>query len=415
MKNQRIVITGLGAITAIGDTLDETWNSLMLKKSGINQIQAFDTTGFPCKIAAEIKNFDINRIADLKQRKRLDRSAMFALSAAAEAIEASGILNSISNSARVGVFWASGNGGITTADAGSIEFGKTGKLNSFGPFFQSNVLIDSAASRISQKFGFKGPNLTIVSACSSGNSALITAQAYIQTGLCDVAIVGGSEAAISQSVVAGFSVMKALSTKNGDPENACAPFSASRNGFVIGEGAAAMILEKESDALERGALIKSYFKGGFTSNDAGHITSPDTSGAGAAYCIREALRDAEIQSHEVDAIYSHGTSTLLGDLSEYKSYVGVFKDSLRYIPVVASKSMTGHLLGASAALESVLSIEMLSRQVIIPHRFAGRMDDSMQNPPLFLPEVGVEIKLRNVLNHASGFGGQHASTVFSID
>lgn len=413
MSAEKIVITGTGALCAVGDSLNATWNSLLNKKSGIRNISAFDASKLSCNIAAEIIDFDLERAGDFKQRKRLDRSAMFALAVAEEAIENSGLLSHINDSSRIGVFWASGNGGITTADAGTMNFGMSKNQNAFNPFFQSNVLIDTAASRIAQKFGLKGPNITTVSACASGNTALITAQAYMLAGWCDVALVGGSEAAISPSVVGGFSSMKVLSTRNNEPHLAGIPFSSSRDGFVIGEGAAAMILEKESFAQSRNAKAKAYFKGGVNSNDGGHITSPDNEGKGASTCISQAIQLLGLVPDDIDAVYAHGTSTILGDASEYLAYKSVFGESLKYIPIASTKGMTGHLLGASASLEAVLSVEMIYQKTILPINHNYLPDKKMLDPSLFLFEKGIEMELKHVMNHSSGFGGQHSTTIFS--
>jgi 3-oxoacyl-[acyl-carrier-protein] synthase II len=407
-----IVITGTGAVSAIGETLYETWNSLLNRKSGIQKISSFDASVFPCQIAAEVLNFDANRVGNAYQRKRLDKNSMLALAAVEEAIIQSNILNSSISAERIGVFWASGNGGIRTADSGMIEYTNHPDRKAFSPFFQSNVLIDTAGSRIAQKFYLRGPNITTVSACASGNSALLTAMAYIKAGICDAAIVGGSEAAVSPSVIGGFSSMKALSRNNENPENACRPFADTRDGFVIGEGSAAIVLEKISDTQKRDINPKCMLKAVANANDAGHITNMDEFGQGAARCMRLVLQNANLNADQIDAYSAHGTSTKQGDLSEYRSLQSVFSEHLKYLPIIASKSMTGHLLGASSALEAVLCIEMIHQQILIPN-LSANADENMNSPELFMPYASVNSSLKHIMNHASGFGGQHATSIFS--
>ena len=412
MNADSIIITGTGAVSSIGETLAQTWDSLLLKRCGIQKIKNWDASNFGCQIAAEVINFDQKRAGNFQQLKRLDKSAMLAIAAAEEAISQSGILNSNIASNRIGVFWASGNGGIQTYDAGMIYYGQHPARKAFSPFFQSNVLVDTAGARISQRFHLKGPNITTVSACASGNSALLTAMLYIKSGLCDAAIVGGSEAAVTPSVIGGFSAMKALSSNNENPNLACRPFSATRDGFVVGEGSAAMVLERLDNASKRNFTPKAILAGASNANDAGHITGADETGKGAADCMNLALKYANLNAEEIDAYSAHGTSTKQGDLSEYNSLKFCFSDYLKYLPIVASKSMTGHLLGASSALEAVLSIEMLYQQKIIPNlEFSADVD--IKEPELFLPQAGIEMHLKHVMNHASGFGGQHATSIFS--
>jgi len=407
-----IIITGTGAVSSIGETLAQTWDALLLKKCGIQQIVNWDASNFACQIAAEVIQFDQKRAGNHQQIKRLDKSAMLAIAAAEEAISQSGILHSTIASNRIGVFWASGNGGIQTSDAAMIYFAQNPTRKAFSPFFQSNVLVDTAGARISQRFHFKGPNITTVSACASGNSALLTAMLYIKAGLCDAAIVGGSEAAVTPSVIGGFSAMKALSTNNENPHLACRPFSSTRDGFVVGEGSAAMVLERFDHVSKRDAIAKAVLAGASNANDAGHITAADETGKGATDCINLALDYAGLNAENIDVYVAHGTSTKQGDLSEYKSLNACFSDHLKYLPIVASKSMTGHLLGASSALEAVLSIEMLYRQKTIPN-LESSSDNEMQEPELFLPYAHFDLPIKHIMNHASGFGGQHATSIFS--
>lgn len=412
MSNGKILVTGCGAITALGDNLNRTWDSLINKKSGISLITSCDVNPFSCRIAAEIKNLKTEIIGSSKELKRHSRSAILAITAAAEAIESSKILYHLKDSSRVGVFWASGNGGISSLDHALIEFARASSKHAFNPFFQSNVLTDSAGARISAKFGFTGPNMTIVSACSSGNVALHVASLYLKAGIIDYAIVGGCEAPITPSVIGGFSSMHALSTKNNNPELACNPFAENRNGFVIGEGAAAMVLEFERTAVSRKSQPKAYFSGAAQSNEANHITLPSENGIPAAETIKKAIQNAGIEPHRIDLISAHGTGTKLGDASEYNAYREVFGENLKYIPVTATKSMTGHLLGASSTLEAVLCIEMLNKQTILPGLNTHPLDKEFLNPRLFIPELAVEMKLGYALNHSSGFGGQNASVIF---
>lgn len=412
MSKGKILVSGCGAITALGDNLHNTWNALINKKSGINLITSFDVNPFSCRIAAEIKNLKTEIIGGSKELKRYSRSAILAIKAAAEAIDNSNLLYKLKDSSKVGVFWASGNGGISSLDQALIEFGNTYSKHAFNPFFQSNVLTDSAGARISAKFGFTGPNMTIVSACSSGNAALHVASLYLKAGIIDYAIVGGCEAPITPSVIGGFSSMHALSTNNDKPELACSPFAESRNGFVIGEGAAAMVLEFEKTAGSRNIQPKAYFSGAAQSNEAGHITLPSENGIPAAETIKNVLQLAGIEPHQIDVISAHGTGTKLGDASEYNAYREVFGENLKYIPISATKSMTGHLLGASSSLEAVLCVEMLNKQIALPGMNNHPLDKEFLNPALFIPELAVEMKLNYALNHSSGFGGQNASAIF---
>ncbi len=414
MELKRVVVTGIGALTPIGNNLQDYWKNLVMGVSGAAPITHFDTSEFKTKFACELKNFDAAEYLDRRELRRLDEFSQYAIIAADEAIKDAGLFENDSiNKDRFGVIWSSGIGGINVFQQEIGGFFTGNGTPRFNPFFIPKMIIDIAPGHISMRHGLRGPNFSVVSACASSTNGMIDAFNYIRLGMADIFVTGGSEAAISPSVVGGFSSMKVLSTKNEEPQSSGVPFSSQRDGFVIGEGSAAMVLEKESYALKRNAPAKAYFIGGFHANDAGHITSPEADGKGAATCILNAAMHAGIEMDEIDAYYSHGTSTILGDISEYNALKQLFGEDLKYLPIIATKGATGHLLGASASIEAVLSVEMIARQMILPCHANYIPDEKMLFPSLFLFEKASLLELRNVLNHASGFGGQHASTIFS--
>lgn len=410
--NSGISVTGVGAVTAQGMDLKRIFNSLLANRTGISRIKSFNTDSFPVGLAAEVDLSDWMKTQSPRKLARLDPSAMMALIASEEAMRQSMLLEAGIPTKRIGLFWASGNGGIRSLDKGWAEIQNSRNPLHVGPFFQSNVLPDHAGARLAAHFGIKGPVQTVVSACASGNAALLTAMAYLRMNWIDAAITGGSEAAVTPSVLAGFSAMKALSI-NPDVSRAVLPFSKERNGFLIGEGAACMVLERTNQAESRAVKLLANLSGGALLNEAGHITNPDAEAAIASDVICYAIEHAGLRPDEIDLIYAHGTGTKAGDASEYRAYRNVWKENLARIPVITTKHNTGHLLGASASLEAALAVKMIEKQTLLPgHKNAGN-DPEMQMPALFIPQVPVEIRLQHVLNYAAGFGGQQSAVVIS--
>ncbi len=409
---ERIVVTGIGAVSALGLTADETFLALRQNLCGFKPISGFNTDKYPVHFAAEV-----NRDSWMSQQpklllKRLDASAMLALMASDEALQQTGILQAGIPTQRIGIFWASGNGGIQSLDAGWQKIQESGNPLAVGPFFQANVLADQAAARIAAQFGIQGPVITTVSACASGNASILTALAYLKMNLIDVAIAGGSEAAVSPSVLAGFCAMKALST-NDNARNAVIPFGNERKGFLPGEGAACLILERENQAEARNQKPLALVSGVSLLNEAGHITNPDANANIATAAISGAIAQASLYAQDMDVIYAHGTGTIAGDLAEYTAYRNSWGDSLAHIPVVSTKHNTGHLLGASASLEAAMAVQMLQSQLVLPGHSQAGTDIHMQQPPLFIPQTSVEMNIRHVISYAAGFGGQQSALVLS--
>jgi 3-oxoacyl-[acyl-carrier-protein] synthase II len=413
MMAEPIVITGIGAISPIGNDVESIWKNLINGKSGISNITRFDASSFSTRIAGELKGFDPSSLGSPKELRRMDRLSWHALAACSEAINQSGLETSNSSPERSGVFWASGNGGMETVDQGLLEYANNQERPRFSPYFQSKVLVDAPSGWIAQRHNFKGPNFTAVAACASSNVAIMSAMLHLQAGLCDVALTGGSEAPISPSVVGGFSAMKALSHLNETPELASRPFAADRGGFVLAEGGAALVLETLSHALNRNAPILAVLAGCGNANDAGHPTSADPEGIGSASSIKMALKMANLKHSEISAINPHATSTPTGDLAEYHALCSVFGKDLSGIPVFPTKCMTGHLLGAAGALEAVIAIKCLLEQLIPGTINIGTIDPHLESIPLLISGKSESIALSHVLSHSAGFGGHNASVIFS--
>jgi len=413
MKTEQIVITGVGALSSLGLDAATNWENLLKGKSGISDITRFDASQFHTRFAGEIKDFDPASIGDRKEIKKMDRLSWYALSVVKEAITQSGIETSGFDRSRAGVVWASGNGGMETIDHALIEFAHTNGKPAFSPFFQSKALLDSPSGWIAQRHHLTGPNLATVAACASSNSAIMTAMVYMKAGLCDVMIAGGSEAPITPSVVGGFGAMKALATKNDSPQSASRPFDAHREGFVLAEGAGALVLETLSHALKRNAPILAVLSGCGNANDAGHHTSADIEGKGTAASVNLALEMAGISISEIDAINPHATSTHNGDLAEYKGYLSVFGDRLAEIPLSATKCMTGHLLGAAGALEAVICVKSIQDQCLSPVINFETPDPEIEPGKILIPKEALKMEIRHILSHSAGFGGHNATAVFS--
>ena len=366
MKPRRVVITGLGALTPIGNTLPEYWEGLLSGVSGAGPITHFDASKFKTQFACELKNFDPLNFMDRKEARKYDRFAQYALIRAEEAINDSGLEFEKEDRDRIGVIWGAGIGGLETFQNEVLDFASGNGTPRFNPFFIPKMIADIAPGLISIKHGLRGPNFTTVSACASSANALIDSLNYIRMGYADVLVSGGSEAAITIAGIGGFNGMHALSTRNDDPKTASRPFDKNRDGFVLGEGAGALIVEEYEHAKARGAKIYAELAGGGLSADAHHMTAPHPEGLGAKSVMLNCLKDANIKPEEVDTINMHGTSTPLGDVAETNAVKSVFGEHAYKINLNSTKSMTGHLLGAAGAIESIASIMAMQNDLVPP-------------------------------------------------
>ena len=411
MELRRVVVTGIGTINPIGNNIEEYFRNLEAGVSGAAPITNFDASNFKVRFACEVKDYDWSRYFDRKEVRKYDRFAQFALIAAAEAVADANLGDDV-NRRRCGVVWSSGVGGIETYFQECMDYAKGGELPRFSPFFVPRMIADLAAGHIAMKYGFMGPNYSVTSACASSNHALIDSFNLIRMGKADVIVTGGAEAPIIQAGVGGFSSMQALSTRNDDPEHASRPFDRDRDGFVMGEGAGALVLEEYEHAVRRGAKIYCEIAGGGMSADAYHMTAPHPEGAGAILSMEEALSDAGMVASDIDYINVHGTSTPLGDVAELKALDTVFGDILPSISISSTKSMTGHLLGAAAAIEAIASIMAITRGIVPPTINVENLDPEV-NPNLDLT-LGVARKreVRAALSNTFGFGGHNSTVIF---
>lgn len=412
MELKRVVITGLGAISPIGKTAKETWTGLKEGKSGAAPITLFDPAKFKTQFACEVKDFDPTQYIDRKEARKMDRYSHFAMVVADEALADSGLLDSSSfNPDRTGVIWGSGIGGINTFQEEALNFAAGDGTPRFNPFFIPKMIADIAGGLISMKHNLRGPNFTTVSACASSTNSIIDAFNYIRLGMIDSCVCGGSEAAITESGIGGFNAMHALSTRNDSPQTASRPFDKDRDGFVLGEGAACMVVEEYEHAKKRGATIYAEIIGGGLSADAHHITAPHPEGLGAKAVMENALRDAKITPKDVGYINVHGTSTPLGDVAELKAIKAIFGDDAYDLNISSTKSMTGHLLGAAGALEA-LAIVMAVRENIVPPTINHFTDDPEIDSRFNLTfEKAQEREINIALSNTFGFGGHNASIV----
>ena len=412
MNLRRVVVTGLGALTPIGNSKDEYWDGLINGKSGAAPITYFDTEKFKTKFACELKNFNVTDFIHRKEARRMDRFAQYAMVASDEAIADAQLNLDAVDKLRVGVIWGAGIGGLETFQNEVINFAEGDGTPKFNPFFIPKMIADIAPGNISIKHGFMGPNYTTVSACASSANAMIDALNYIRLGHCDVVVTGGSEAAVTIAGMGGFNAMHALSTRNESPETASRPFDATRDGFVLGEGAGAIILEDYEHAKARGAKIYAEVVGGGLSSDAHHMTAPHPDGIGVIAVMKNCLRNAGMQPEEVDAINTHGTSTPLGDVAELKAIKEVFGDHAKNININSTKSMTGHLLGAAGAIEAIASILSIEHGVIPPTINHTTVDDNI-DPELNLTlNKAQERDVKVVMSNTFGFGGHNACVLF---
>ncbi len=412
MQLRRVVVTGLGAVTPLGNTLQDYWNGLRQGVSGAGLITRFDTEKFKVKFACEVKGFDATAFIDKKEARKMDPFTHYAMVAADEAVKDSGITQGIYNPDRIGVIWGAGIGGLTTFFQEIVDYAKGDGTPRFSPFFIPKMIVDIAPGFISMRHGFRGPNYATVSACASSTHALIDAFNVIRLGKADAIVAGGSEACINEPSVGGFSNMKALSERNDDPTTASRPFDKDRDGFVMGEGGASLILEEYEHAKARGAKIYAEMVGGGMTADAYHLTAPHPEGLGASNVMRMALEDAGMKPEDIDYINVHGTSTPLGDIAETKAIKTVFGDHAYQLNISSTKSMTGHLLGGAGALEAVACLLAITED-LIPPTINHFTDD---------PDIDANLKLtfnkaekrqvRAALSNTFGFGGHNASVIF---
>ncbi len=412
MELKRVVVTGLGALTPIGNNISEYWKGLVNGVSGAAQITHFDTTKFKTHFACELKNFNVTDCIDRKEARRMDKFTQYAMIASDEAIANSGLDLKKENLNRIGVIWGAGIGGLETFQNEVINFAKGDGTPRFNPFLIPKMIADIAPGQISIKYGFHGPNFTTVSACASSANSLIDAYNYIRLDQADVFVAGGSEAAINIVGMGGFNAMHAISTRNDDPKTASRPFDKDRDGFVLGEGAGALILEEYEHAKARGAKIYAEMIGGGLSADAHHITAPHPEGLGAKNVMNTCLANANINPEEVDAINVHGTSTPLGDIAELKAIQAVFGDYAYKININSTKSMTGHLLGAAGAIEAIASILSIQNG-IVPPTINHFNDDDQIDPKLNLTYNKAQKRDVNIaMSNTFGFGGHNACVLF---
>ena len=412
MQLKRVVVTGLGALTPIGNNVEAYWDGLKNGKSGSAPITYFDTEKFKTKFACELKGYNPEDHFDRKEARKLDRFAQYALVSTEEAIKDSGLDLDKVDKFKVGVVWGAGIGGLETFQNEMINYAEGDGTPRFNPFFIPKMIADIAPGNISIKYGFMGPNYTTVSACASSANALIDALNYIRLGHCEVVVTGGSEAAVTIAGLGGFNAMHALSTRNDSPETASRPFDATRDGFVLGEGAGALILEEYEHAKARGAKIYAEVIGGGLSSDAYHMTAPHPEGIGVVKVMENCLENAGIKPEEVDAINTHGTSTPLGDVAELKAISKVFGDHAHKININSTKSMTGHLLGAAGAIEAIASILAMEHNLVPPTINHSVVDENI-DPKFNLTLNKAQAREVNVaMSNTFGFGGHNACVLF---
>ncbi|MBL7812386.1 MAG: beta-ketoacyl-ACP synthase II [Bacteroidetes bacterium] len=412
MQLRRVVVTGMGALTPIGNTLTEYWEGLLAGKTGAGPITQFDTTHFKVKFACEVKNFDVSQHMDKKEARKMDVFTHYGVVCADQAIADSGLLQQSFNPDRIGVIWGSGIGGLTSFFGEVMDYAKGGNIPRFSPFFIPRMIIDIASGFISIKHGFRGPNFATVSACATSTHSIIDSFNLIRLGKADAIITGGSEACVNEPAIGGFQNMKALSERNDDPYTASRPFDKDRDGFVLGEGGAALVLEDLEHAKARGARIYAEMVGGGMTADAYHITAPHPEGLGARNVMKEALSDAGLQPEDIGYINVHGTSTPLGDIAETKAITSVFGEHAYNLNISSTKSMTGHLLGGAGAVESVASILAVVNGVIPPTINHFTDDPEIDNGLNLTFNSPQKRDVRAALSNTFGFGGHNASVIF---
>ena len=407
MELKRVVVTGMGALTPIGNTLGEYWDALLKGKSGAAPIKQFDASLFKTHFACEVKNFNVEDFMDRKEARKLDQFSQYAMVSATEAMADAALLESNPNLDRIGVIWGSGIGGLKTFQDEAENFFSGDGTPRFNPFFIPKMIADIAAGHISIKFGLRGPNYVTVSACASATNAIIDAFNLIRLGKADAFVTGGSEAAVNQMGMGGFNALKALSTRNDSPETASRPFDLDRDGFVLGEGSGALILEEYEHAVKRGAKIYAEVIGGGMSGDAYHMTAPHPEGLGARNTMIAALEDAYLEPSAIDYVNVHGTSTPLGDVAEVKAIQHVFGEHAYNLNISSTKSMTGHLLGAAGAIEAIACI-MAVKHDIVPPTINHFTDDPELDTKLNFTFNTAQKRVVNIaLSNTFGFGGHN--------
>lgn len=411
MQLKRVVVTGLGAVTPLGNSVNDYWNNLINGVSGAAPITRFDASKFKTRFACEVKGFNPEDYFDKKEARKLDAYCWYGIAASAQAVADSGIAGDAIDKNEVGVIWGSGIGGLDTFQTETFAFAKGDGTPRFNPFFIPKMIADICAGHISMRFGFRGPNFATVSACASSTNALIDSFNYIRLGKANAIVTGGSEAAINESGIGGFNACQAMSTRNEDPAKASRPYDKDRDGFVLGEGGGAVVLEEYEHAVARGAKIYAEIIGGGMSADAHHITAPHPEGLGATLVMTRALKDAGISPNEVDYINTHGTSTPLGDTAELKAIVNVFGDHAYKMNISSTKSMTGHLLGAAGAIEGIATI-LAVKNGVIPPTINHETPDPEIDPKLNLTLNKMQTRNVNVaISNTFGFGGHNAALV----
>ncbi len=412
MELKRVVVTGLGALTPIGNTKDEYWEGLINGKSGAAPITYFDTENFKTKFACEVKDFKVTDFIDRKESRRMDKFAQYAMVAADEAIADAKLNLDEVNKLRVGVIWGAGIGGLETFQQEVLNYASGNGTPRFNPFFIPKMIADIAPANISIKHGFMGPNYTTVSACASSANALFDALNSIRLGYTDVVVTGGSEAAVTIAGMGGFNAMHALSTRNESPESASRPFDGTRDGFVLGEGAGALILEEYEHAKARGAKIYAEVAGGGLSSDAHHMTAPHPEGDGVVEVMKNCLQNAGLKPEDVDHINTHGTSTPLGDVAELKAISKVFGSHAKDININSTKSMTGHLLGAAGAIEAIASILAIENGIVPPTINHSTVDENIDSELNLTLNKAQKREVNVAMSNTFGFGGHNACVLF---
>ena len=409
---KRVVVTGIGAITPIGNDTKSFWKGLEEGISGADKITKFDTTHFKTKFACEVKDFDISHILDKKEIRRFDLFSQYAMAASEEAVLDAKILEPTIDRKKIGVIWSSGIGGVETFQNEVLQYAKNGRIPKFSPFFVPRMIVDIASGHISMRHGFKGMNFCVVSACASSTNAIIDAFNYLRLGRANIIVCGGSEAPINEVSIGGFNALRALSERNEDPKTASRPYDIDRDGFVMGEGAGCLILETLEHAQARGAKIYAELIGGGMSADAYHLTAPHPDGEGAQDVMLDAIRDAEIQLTDIDYINTHGTSTPLGDVAEIKAIQKVFGEHAYQINVSSTKSMTGHLLGAAGIIEAIACIGAIQNNIIPPTINHSNIDEDLDKKINFTFNKAQKRVVKYALSNTFGFGGHNACVIF---
>jgi len=412
MELKRVVVTGLGALTPIGNSVDEYWDNLVNGVSGAAPITHFDAEKFKTQFACELKGYNPLDHFDRKEARKLDPFAQYAMVSVAEAVADSKLDSEDLNKNRIGVIWGSGIGGLKTFQDECMNFAQGDGTPRFNPFFIPKMIADIASGHISIKYGYRGPNFTTVSACASATNALIDSYNYIRLGKADAMVAGGSEAAVNEAGIGGFNALHALSTNNENYSTASRPFDATRDGFVLGEGAGAIILEEYEHAKARGAKIYCELAGGGLSADAHHITAPHPEGIGAINVMHSCLEDADMKASDIDYVNVHGTSTPLGDIAETKAILKVFGEHAYKLNISSTKSMTGHLLGAAGAIESIACIKALEHQIIPPTINHTVIDENLDNRLNFTLNKAQKREVNAALTNTFGFGGHNTSAIF---